>query len=122
MKSVHFAYAVFLILLTAVLINSLSIGRIMNSIENEVRLAEENDMERAEKEYTEIYDKYRKFELYISLSVDHDDLSDIESSFAEIIGAARAEDKGSVITIKSRLCDNLRHIRRLAGINLHSIF
>ena len=122
MKSVHFAYAVFLILLTVVLINSLSIGRIMDSIENEVSLAEENDMERAEKVYTEIYEKYRKFELYISLSVDHDDLSDIESSFAEIIGAAKAEDKGSVITIKSRLCDHLRHIRRLAGINLHSIF
>ncbi len=122
MKSVRFAYAIFFILVIAVLINSLAIGRIIDSISRELLSAEEGDMAKAEKEYTEIYEKYKKLELYISLSVSHDDLSNIEDAFSEIIGAARADDSSGVITTKSRLTDYLRHIKRLAGINIDSIF
>ena len=122
MKSVHFAYTVFAVLVIAVIINSLGIGKVMDSISDELLNAEEKDMSIAEKEYGEIYEKYKKYELYISLSVDHDDLSNIEDAFSEIIGAAKADDARGVITTKSRLTDYLRHIKRLAGINIDSIF
>ena len=122
MKSVHFAYTVFVLLVIAVLTNSLFIGKVIDSISEELISAEESNMADAEKEYTEIYEKYKKYELYISLSVDHDDLSNIEEAFSEIIGAAKAEDKTGIITTKSRLTDHLRHIKRLAGINIDSIF
>ena len=122
MKSVRFAYTVFAILFVAVIINSVMLGKVIDKISEELLYAEESDMALAEKEYSEIYEKYKKYELYVSLSVDHDDLSSIEDAFSEIIGAARAEDTAGVITTKSRLTDYLRHIKRLAGINIDSIF
>ena len=122
MKSVRFAYTVFAILFVAVIINSVMLGKVIDKISEELLYAEESDMALAEKEYSEIYEKYKKYELYVSLSVDHDDLSSIEDAFSEIIGAARAEDTSGVITTKSRLTDYLRHIKRLAGINIDSIF
>jgi len=122
MKSVRFAYAVFAILSLAVIINSVAIGKITDILNEKIIAAEERDMKLAEKEYTEIYEKYKSYELYISLSVDHDDLSSVEDAFSEIIGAARADDAAGVITTKSRLTDYLRHIKRLAGINIDSIF
>ena len=122
MKSVRFAYTVFAVLVIVVLINSLSVGKIIDSISDDIIRAEESDMAAAEKEYTEIYEKYKRYELYVSLSVDHDDLSNIEDAFSEIIGAARADDAAGVVTTKSRLTDYLRHIKRLSGINIDSIF
>lgn len=122
MKSVRFAYAVFIVLVILVLINSLSVGKIIDSISDDITRAEESDMAIAEKEYAEIYEKYKRYELYVSLSVDHDDLSNIEDAFSEIIGAARADDAAGVVTTKSRLTDYLRHIKRLSGINIDSIF
>ena len=98
MKSVRFAYAVFIVLVILVLINSLSVGKIIDSISDDITRAEESDMAIAEKEYTEIYEKYKRYELYVSLSVDHDDLSNIEDAFSEIIGAARADDAAGVVT------------------------
>lgn len=122
MKSVRFAYTVFIILILAVIINSVAIEKIIDSISEEIVYAEECDMSIAKNEYSEIYEKYKKYKLYISLSIGHDDLSDIENTFSEIIGAAKAEDFAGVITAKSRLTDQLGHIRRLSGINIDSIF
>ena len=122
MKSVRFAYVIFAVLVILVLINSLSVGKIIDSISADITRAEESDMAIAEKEYAEIYEKYKRYELYVSLSVDHEDLSNIEAAFSEIIGAARADDAAGVVTTKSRLTDYLRHIKRLSGINIDSIF
>ena len=122
MKSVCFAYTVFLLLLIAVILNSLFLEKTIDTLECEVTKAAEEDMSAALEEYTDIYDKYKKYELYISLSVSHDDLSNLEDAFAEIIGAAKADDRSALITTKSRLTDYLRHIKRLSGINIDSIF
>ena len=122
MKSVYFAYTVFLLLVTAVILNSLFLSKTIDSLREDVEAGAEDDMAIAEKEYTEIYEKYKKYELYISLSVSHDDLANLEDAFAEILGAARAEDTAGVITTKNRLTEYLRHVRRLSGINLDSIF
>ena len=122
MKSVRFAYSVFLILVIAVLLNSLAIGRMIDLISEELSAAEETDMTIAKEEYAVIYDKYKKYELYISLTVNHDDLSNIEDSFSEIVGSAKAEDEAGVLTAKNRLTEQLSHVKRLAGVNVDSIF
>lgn len=122
MKSVRFAYTVFALLFVAVFINSLSVGKTIDSISRELAEAEEEDMKSAEKEYERIYENYKKYEFYVSLTVDHDDLANIEDAFSEIIGAAKADDAVGVVTTKSRLCDYLRHVKRLSGINIDSIF
>ena len=122
MKSVRIAYIIFTLLLVIAIINSIVLGRIVERLDKEIADAEEIDMAIAEKEYREIYERYKDIELYISLSINHDDLSNLENAFAEIIGAAKAGDRDAVITIKSRMNDYLRHIRRLTGINIDSIF
>lgn len=122
MKSVVFAYIIFPLLLTLSLINSFALGNIIENIDAALSETDDSNPALAEEEYVRIYEEYKDVELYVSLSINHDDLSNLENAFAEIIGAARAGDKESVIIIKSRMNDYLRHIKRLIGINIDSIF
>ncbi len=122
MKSVRFAYAVFAILVISVFINCFLISRTLDGICELILSAEEKDMALAKADYGEIFEKYNRRRLFIGLSVDHNDLSDIENAFSEIIGAADAGDSNAVMAAKSRLINRLRHIRRLSGINIESIF
>ena len=122
MKTVYVAAILLAVTLIAVVINSRVLKWMINDIADEVMAAEERDAEAAFKEYTEIFEKYKKKSSYISLTVNHEDLTDIENSFAEIIGAAKSGDIDGVITIKSRLVSALKHLGRLSGINPDSIF
>lgn len=122
MKSIRFAYTVFIMLVIIVFLNSLMLSRVIDKLSDSAEAAEEYDMQKAEEQYTEIYKDYKKHELYVSLSIDHDDLSELEDIFSEIIGAARANDSEALIVAKCRLIYRLRHIRRLSGINIDSIF
>lgn len=122
MKSVYFAYTVFIILVVFVFINCFALSNIIDEITELTASAEEENLVLAEKAYKEIYETYKAYKLFISLSVDHNDLSDIESAFSEIIGAAKADDAAGVMTAKSRLINRLRHIKRLSGINIESVF
>ena len=76
----------------------------------------------ADSDYRDVYEDFKKRERFISLTVSHDDLTDIRNDFAEIIGAAEADDEESLIIAKSRLGESLLHLRRLCGISLDSIF
>ena len=120
MKSVRFAYIIFSLLCLAVILNSIAVGKIIDGINREISESQIN--ETVESEYTAIYEKYKTRKLYISLSVDHDDLSNIEDAFTEIIGAAKANDETALLTAKSRLTYYLGHVKRLSGINIDSIF
>ena len=122
MKMVRIAAILLVITLLTVIINSIVLKNIIDEILCDVTDADEEDAELAFNEYTEIYEKYKKMSSYISLTVNHEDLTDIENSFAEIIGAAKCQDIDGVITIKSRLVSALKHLRRLSGVNLDSIF
>ena len=122
MRSVHFAYTVFLVLVIFIFINCFALSNIIDEITELTVSAEENDLALAKQVYEEIYETYKSHRLFMSLSVDHNDLSDIESSFSEIIGAAKADDAAGVMTAKSRLINRLRHIKRLSGINIESVF
>ena len=72
--------------------------------------------------YSSIFDEYMKKQHFIGLTVNHEDLTNIEQEFHEILGAIEADDKESLIIAKSRLIGSLSHIRRLSGINADSIF
>ena len=121
MKLKKFAYAVLVCTVVLISINAFALGRIIDSVTAAVTEAEEKDTDAAENEYTEIYENFKKKERYISLTVNHNDLMNIENSFAELIGAARADDQESLVIAKSRLIDALGHLKRLSGINLDSI-
>ena len=122
MKGVRFAYLILFLLCGAVIINSIAVGSIIENLKKSVEQAEEVDMVKAKLEYENLYERYKKYEPYVSLTVDHDDLSNLEDGFSEMIGAAKADDTSALIVAKSRLCDRLGHIKRLSGINIESIF
>lgn len=121
MKAVKIAILILLILTVSVYANSLYIGHITDKIAVKVENINTDDIAKAASEFELAYDEFKKAEKYISITVSHDDMTNIEESFAEIIGAAKAGNTVGVITIKSRLKDSLLHLGRLSSINIDSI-
>ena len=64
---------------------------------------------------------FTKSEQYMSITVNHNDLTDIEEIFSEMIGCLKVSDTDGARVAKSRLEDALRHLRRLSGINIDAI-
>lgn len=81
----------------------------------------EKNLESAKLEVEKIYEKYQSSESFVSLTVNHDDLTHIEDNFAELIGNLSVSDIDSAKVTKNRLLCSLEHLRRLSGINLDSI-
>lgn len=69
----------------------------------------------------EIFRIFEKYEIFISLTVSHDDLTNIENSFVEMIGYLSVEDVENAQVAKSRLIHSLEHLRRLSGLNFDAI-
>lgn len=115
MKALKAAYLILIILIIAVSLNSYYIGRVSEKLTEELYKAETSD------DFEKLYKNFKKASDIISLTVSHDDLTNIEEGLAEIIGASQSNEKGTVITIKSRLIESFKHLRRLSGINPDSI-
>ena len=122
MKAYLAARIIFCVLLISVIANSYYIVHTVKGINERVLATECEDMERALEEFEIIKRDFEHAEKFISLTVSHDDLTNIEESFSDIIGAAKAKDENLLLTAKSRLTDALEHLGRLSGINLDSIF
>ncbi len=121
MKATKFAYITLIVLLSAVLANSFFIHRLTMKLAEEADAIQTEDIEAAGRDFSDLYKKFKKAEKFINLTVSHDDLTNIEESFSEIIGAAEAMYEPGVKIAKSRLVDSLEHLGRLSGINLDSI-
>ena len=65
-------------------------------------------------------EKFMKYERYISITVSHGDLTNIEDLLSEYEAQMRDGSDDAEIT-KSRLINALSHLRRLSGINIDSI-
>lgn len=81
----------------------------------------EKDAARLTAEAREIYEIFKKKELFISLTVNHEDLTNIEEGFAEMIGCLSVGDTDGAQITKSRLIDSLEHLGRLSGFNFDAI-
>lgn len=112
MKTVKITSVFLLLLISAIIINSFYIQWVTEDIVEELDFSDN---------YEQAAEKFKKHERYISLTVSHEDLTNIEEAFAELIGAANAGDDAKLVTIKSRLKDSLEHLGRLSGINIDSI-
>ena len=121
MKLVKIAYAIFFATLILVIINSVVLRSIIGDTITAVEGAEEKDTEIAKSEYGKIYKNFKQKETYIAITVNHEDMTNIEDAFSEVVGAADAGDLEGMITAKNRLIDALRHLKRLSGINIDSI-
>lgn len=122
MKSVRIAYTILAVSLIAVIINSMILNSIIEKTITEINSVSISEENANSEVFRNIYDEFKKKETYISLTVNHEDLTTIELAFAEIIGAASTNDISTVVTTKSRLIDSLNHLKRLSGINIDSVF
>ncbi len=120
MKTAIAAYAISALLIIFVIANSFILSFNINKVIE--KLEDTPNSPNEAQTYIDIYDDYMRRQKYISLTVNHDDLSTIETSFFEMLGAIEANDEESLIIAKSRLLGALSHLKRLSGINMDSIF
>ncbi len=115
MKSVRIAAVVLMLTVLLVVANSFVVRELIDGVIDDIEVAEPE-------EYEEIFANFKRIGKYISISVDHEDMMDIDMTFAELVGMAKVGDsKGAEVT-KSRLRYSLEHLRRLSGMNIDSIF
>lgn len=68
-----------------------------------------------------IFKEFKSQETYLSLSVNHEDLTNIENSFVDMIGFLSVGDADNAMVAKSRLINSLEHLRRLSSFRLEAI-
>ncbi len=121
MRAFKIAAITLAILSGAIIANSFYIQHICSEYAKRVDSLRLDTPERAVEEVEALFGEFKKTERIVSISVNHDDLTNIEDCFSEMIGAAKAGDLESAVTTKSRLKNSLLHLGRLSGINLDSI-
>ena len=120
MKVKIFAVVTLIVTVVAVSINTAVLEKQISEVTEAVTALNVND-ENAQETATVIYDDFRKKETYISLTVNHDDLTNIEEGFAELIGYLEIGDTDGAYVTKNRLLDSIDHLRRLSGFNIDAI-
>ena len=123
MKEKIIAICLFALVITFVVINTIildiQIEKMCDAVEA-INISE-NSLEDAEYALREIFEEYKRREVFISLTVNHEDLTNIEESFDEIIGYLSVRDADGARVTKNRLVGSLRHLRRLSGLNIDAI-
>lgn len=122
MKVKILAVIVLILILCASTVNTHFILRTIDTLSESVAaLSLEAPQEEARKSAESLFEDYKQKELFLSLTVSHGDLTDIESFFSEVIGYLKVADADGARMAKSRLLDALSHLRRLSGVNVSSI-
>ena len=68
-----------------------------------------------------VSERFTKIALFISITVNHDDLEDAEVCVIEFQEAVNSEDDAALRLAKSRLISAIGHLKRLSGISIDSI-
>ena len=121
MKGTLFALITLITVLALVITNSILLHFFIDRIIKDVEAVEISKPETASDDFLKCYLLFQKYESYISLTVSHRDLTDINDCFRTIIAAGAVGDKDEMIITKNRLKGSLEHLRRLSGINFDSI-
>ena len=118
-----FAFILMIILIGAVSLNTYVIDRKISGLHDKLELVSitDSNTEQVRQKVEEIFEEYKSCETYVSLTVNHDDLTNIEDNFAELIGNLSVGDADSAKVTKNRLLYSLEHLRRLSGINVDSV-
>ena len=114
MKEKIIAFGLFFLVICFVFINTLLLGRQIDGLYDGAAKIEisDSDIPAAERSARELYEEFKKREKFISLTVNHEDLTRIEESFSEIIGYLSVGDADGAKVIKNRLLDSLRRRSR----------
>jgi hypothetical protein len=107
--------------ITSVLINTYLVDKTILRITSDVEAIKTSDTDTAYRATQNSLRYFKEKELYISLTVNHEDLTSIEDSFAEMLGNLSVGEKSAAEVTKNRLLCSLMHLRRLSGINIDAI-
>ena len=122
MKTKILAVVLLVLTIGGVTVNTIALERIISDYEREVSaLVTEPANEDTAKLARELFESFRDSERFVSITVNHDDLTSIEELFSELIGQLEVGDSESAHVTKNRLKDALRHLRRLSGFNIDAI-
>ena len=123
MKEKIFAVIMITLIAGAVTTNTLLLRKNIDKIHasvDEIEITDE-EWESSKQCASEAFELFKAKELFIGLTVNHDDLSDIEGCFSELIGYLDVGDTSGASVAKNRLIDALGHLRRLSGFNIDAI-
>lgn len=120
MRAFVVAVIILFVLIIAVGINDVVLNRIIGDMYYSVSTVDLSKGDGAD-EFFGIYSQYKVYERYISATVNHGDLTNIENDFHEILGCLKVGDTDGAIIAKSRLEGSFCHLRRLLSPNIDSI-
>ena len=122
MKEKIFAVVNILLIIGAVTINTVKLHRDIDLIYEEVSILDIGKEDASTMNTAKaVYEKFKRYETFMGLTVNHEDLSNIEESFAELLGYITVGDTEGATVTKNRLLDELSHLRRLSGLNIDAI-
>lgn len=120
MKTKKFAVIAIISVFLLVLANSITLHfKITGFLESaaELDVFDDGALFAAEK----IKESFEAGEGFISLTVNHEDLTNIEVCYSDLIGYLSVGMTKEAEVTKNRLVDALKHLRRLSGVNIDSI-
>lgn len=109
-------------LIASVIANTFFLTRKIEQIISDIQSASTENTHDSAGRITEIFDNYQKAEGFLSLTVSHNDLSDINGYFTELMAYLSLGNAEEASVAKSRLIDALLHLKRLSGWNIQAIF
>ena len=117
--------AVVILFLTVgfVCINTLMLERTIDGYLGEVEALVTDGEEHAKsaKGARDLYERFSKSERYISLTVSHEDLTNVEAGFTDLISYLELGMSEEATAAKNRLEDALRHLGRLSVFSFDAI-
>jgi hypothetical protein len=121
MKEKIFGFATVIIIIAAVTFNTLTLHKEINSVYNTVNELQISSSPKSLKEAEAAYELFKQKGTFFGLTLNHEDISNIEDCFSEMIGCLYVGDTDGAAVTKNRLTDALDHLRRLSGINIDAI-
>ena len=120
MKEKIFGIVIFIGVMLFVGVNTVIIDSQMAEICAEIEQIQA-DSDSAAARAEEIYADFQSKEKYLSLTVSHEDLTNIEDCFVELIGLLRVGDTDNARVVKDRLVHSVEHLRRLSTFTIDAI-
>ena len=121
MKGLIISVVTLSVTVAAVILNTIALNRTIGELSETVEAFDVSGKDDELEEFKKIYASYKSAERFISITVSHDDLTNIENDLNEILGCIEVGDDDGAKIAKSRLEGSFKHLRRLSSLNLESI-
>ena len=120
MKEKITAVVFLLIVIGFVTVNTIVIDRQIEDTTEQIRAIDVRSSAAKDK-VSGIFEEFKKMESFISLTVNHDDLTIIDDYFVGMIGYLSVGDMDEAEVTKDRLTSSLEHLRRLSTFTFDAI-